>query len=64
MLTRKDYKAIAEAIDKSTVGVDNEGFEVVHKRTLVEKLSKVFADDNPNFDDLRFEDACYPIART
>ena len=54
MMTRKDYKFAAAAL--------NEIIEFTHPAAfaqLVDSFSLYMADDNPNFDEKRFLDACY-----
>ena len=54
MMTRKDYKFAAAAL--------NEIIDYTHPAafaTVVESFSLYMADDNPNFDEKRFVDACY-----
>ena len=54
-MTKKDYVAIAGAIDLATVSYDH---EIVVKISLVERLSSIFKEDNPLFDAERFMKAC------
>ena len=54
-MTKKDYVAIAGAIDLATVSYDH---EIVVKISLVERLSSIFKEDNPRFDAERFMKAC------
>lgn len=57
MLSKKDYKAIAEIIAEITdesVFTTTEDFNA----TLVARLSDYFAEDNPNFNRHKFQVAC------
>ena len=54
MMTRKDYKFTAAAL--------NEVIDYMHPAafaTLVDSFLLYMADDNPRFDEKRFIDACY-----
>ena len=56
MFTKKDYKAIAEILNKAheTSPTDvNEVLDYVRR-----ELTQLFAADNPRFDADRFADAC------
>ena len=53
MMTRKDYKAIAQAVIPSAWGMGGSDYVL-----LVDRLSAVFERDNPNFDRARWELAC------
>ena len=53
-MTRKDYKAIAQAIADNT---DNTG-EMLDKAGLVSALEDYFAYDNARFDGDKFAEAC------
>jgi hypothetical protein len=55
MLTRKDYKAIAQII--SNVGTLSV-LGLLNKWDLVEQLEVYMLQDNPNFDKIKFEKAC------
>lgn len=52
MLSRKDYKAIAEIMK-----TESRGYETIPDR-ISEKLADYFAQDNPRFDRDRFLAAC------
>ena len=56
MFTSKDYKRIAEIIANNTTV-----FGDIDKELLVNDLSEFFVSDNPKFDKVKFEDACYPF---
>ena len=53
-MTRKDYRKIAELIsdlaDTKTMAIEG--------GTLVVKLATIFQEDNPNFNRVKFFDAC------
>lgn len=49
-MTKKDYKAIAEAVGKA---VTSEG--CISSDTLMFNLHRVFQEDNPLYDSERFE---------
>ena len=53
MMTRKDYKAIAEAVAPCGLEMGASDYEL-----LIDRLSAVFERDNPNFDRARWELAC------
>ena len=62
-MTRKDYTAIARAINEATI-VSEDGKHIDEPSTvslsgLINKLSAVMVRDNPNFDVERFHEACY-----
>ena len=69
-MTEKDYIAIAAKIkglrtsvaDFYTDGYSDStaSLEAVPKACVAEAIARVFADDNPNFDCVRFLAACYP----
>lgn len=50
-MTRKDYEAIAKAINKSATVEDS-------MNCLVNELTILFTLDNSRFDPVRFRDAC------
>ena len=54
-MTRKDYIAIAEAV-RYSLDPSEEG--MLDGPLLVERLVRVFAEDNPRFDPSRFREAC------
>ena len=54
-MTKKDYVAIADAIDRTTVSRDH---EIVFKVSLIDALVSIFRRDNPRFDTDRFIKAC------
>lgn len=64
MVTRKDYKAIAEIIKQEYTRFDNTGeddYEGHHTLLcVVAKLAHYFAANNPRFDREKFLQACYP----
>jgi len=64
MMTRKHYKAIADAILCEKSRVENSTYNRIVKDailssidTLVFDLVDIFASDNPNFDEDRFDEA-------
>lgn len=56
MLTRKDFKAIAEIIEVNTVNKTSK--PVVHKLGLINHLCEWLPTQNPRFDGDKFRDAC------
>ena len=56
MLTRKDFKAIAEIIEINTVNKTSKS--VIYKLGLINHLCKWLATQNPRFDGEKFRDAC------
>jgi hypothetical protein len=57
-MTKKDYKAIAEAVAevrRHVADFDLSGPEAVD--SMVKELSHVFMDDNPRYDHSRFVEA-------
>jgi len=54
MMTRKDYVATAEILNKFLDRLDSNDFN-----DLVFEFSEMFLADNKNFDEVKFEDACY-----
>ena len=54
-MTKKDYKAIAEALRIARAGSDDK--QVI--RHIITELEKVFSADNPLFDSDKFEKAIY-----
>lgn len=63
-MTKKHYTAIARAIHgNSTTAEDakelhGKNISVILRTDLIEELSEIFAEDNSNFDENRFIDAC------
>lgn len=58
-MTRKDYVATAEILNKFLDRLDSEDFN-----DLVFEFSEMFLADNKNFDEIKFEIACYEEGRT
>jgi hypothetical protein len=56
MMTRKHFKAMAEAFASIKPNVSADGLPVW--RTAVQNMADLCKKDNPNFDRLRFLDAC------
>jgi len=54
-MTKKDYKALAEAIRRSEDGINT---NILSKRFLVTELCPILLADNPRFDEKRFKIAC------
>lgn len=54
MMTRKDYVATAEILNKFVDRLDSSDFN-----DLVFEFSEMFLADNKNFSIEKFEDACY-----
>lgn len=54
MMTRKDYVAVAEILNKSKNEISSNAFH-----NLVIDFSDLFFADNPNFSPAKFEMACY-----
>lgn len=58
MLTKKDFKAVAEIINKHTIEhVSYPGDEIV-KHGFTNELADYFATQNPRFDRERFMQTC------
>ena len=63
MLTKKDFKAVAEIIEDNTTEIDGDclkynHYQVVSRNSLVMELADYFATQNPRFDRERFMKAC------
>ena len=58
-MTKKDYKAIAEVVEKYAIGSEAEGEAILRVSEFVKVLSSVLGADNPRFDAERFRAACY-----
>ena len=56
MMTRKDYVAVAEILNRY---LSNYPVEISDFKELVFDFADMFADDNPNFDEDRFMQAVY-----
>ena len=56
-MTKKHYKAIAEAIKHETVATENS--DRLFKMSLINSLCLIMVSDNPNFDAETFKKACY-----
>ena len=56
MFTKNHYKSIAELIAKNTT-INGD----IDKELLIEDLSQLFLSDNPLFNPVLFEKACYPF---
>ena len=57
-LSRKYYRAIAQAIKESTLKDDTMLLPILNKVSLINKLSSIFKNDNDLFNGDRFVDAC------
>lgn len=55
MLSRKYYRAIADAIYWHT-RIDKE--DSIKKSSFIDRLSEIFGNDNPNFSSVKFREAC------
>ena len=53
MMTRKDYVATAEILNKFSQRIDPSEFQ-----DLIFEFSEMFLEDNPRFDEDRFWKAC------
>lgn len=61
MLTKKDFKAVAEIITENTNEINNDNYchyYFVPRNRLVMELANYFATQNPYFDRERFMQAC------
>lgn len=58
MLTRKDYKAIAEIIERCSGPDSHHNCRTTHTADLVKDLATYFAYNNPNFKENLFVQAC------
>ena len=56
-MSRKDYIKIARIIKDSTI-INNNLFESISKKCLINSLCDMLKEDNPNFNRFRFLDAC------
>ena len=58
MMSRKDYIKVAELVktELKAIGNDSNCFGVLF--SIVCGMADIFEDDNPNFDRLKFIDAC------
>ena len=56
MMTRKDYVAVAEILNRH---FSNYPVEISDFKELVFDFADMFADDNPNFNEDRFIEAVY-----
>jgi hypothetical protein len=56
MMTRKDYVAVAEILNRY---LSNYPVEISDFKELVFDFADMFADDNPNFNEDRFIEAVY-----
>ena len=56
MMTRKDYVAVAEILNRY---LSNYPVEISDFKELVFDFADMFADDNPNFNEDRFMQAVY-----
>ena len=57
-MTRKDYIKIARII-KDNTNKKLEMCNTLNKREVIDELCIMFKQDNNNFDNYRFIDACY-----
>ena len=55
---KKDFKAIAEIVQKSNIDINNCEGQIITKNNIGEKLADYFATQNPKFDRERFMGAC------
>jgi hypothetical protein len=51
--SKKDYEMVAQVIAYQRIGITEDGAEM-----LAERFARVFADDNPRFDKVRFLKEC------
>ncbi len=58
MLSKKDYKAIAEIVKRCSGPDKHWGYTTTHTADMVCDLADYFAQDNPQFDWARFLEAC------
>ena len=56
-MSRKDYVQLARIIKDSTI-INNNLFESISKKCLINSLCDMLKEDNPNFNRFRFLDAC------
>lgn len=61
-MTRKDYVRIAHAVAQTRADLRDtavhDGYAFVIYEKIIENLSDQLAADNPNFDRVRFKQAC------
>lgn len=61
MVTKKDFKAIAEIIEQGTTEIHDEQyshFQVLPRNNIVHELADYFAEQNSRFDRQKFLNAC------
>jgi len=58
MMSRKNYKAIAKVVNREYHNTEDMGCRHGMKE-LILNLMDVFAEDNPRFDNIKFENACF-----
>ena len=60
MITRKTYRQVAEAVALTYPGEPPDTPELIHNQwfAMVNKLCRIFKDDNARFDAERFVQAC------
>ena len=57
-MTRKDYVMLARVIKDNTIIKSDMMLPVLNKLNVINELMLVFKQDNNNFDNRRFIDAC------
>ena len=63
MLTKKDFKVIAEIVEDNTTEIDGDclvynHYQVIARNALVEELADYFATQNSRFDRQKYLNAC------
>jgi len=66
MITKKHYIKIAEILNRQSIDlsrVDNKDYSLYEAkqtavRQIIEDLANYFETDNPNFDKVKFKEAC------
>ena len=58
MMSRKDYRLFAKIIKDNTIIKSDMMLPVLNKLNIINDLMAVFKQDNNNFDNRRFIDAC------
>ena len=57
-MTRKHFKAIANAINYNSIYTNNSTRRIIKKDMLINELCAMFKLQNKNFDENKFKEAC------
>jgi acetate kinase len=58
-MTRKDFRAFAEMIASESRQADPATTVMLER--IAEKMAAIFRAENPRFDAVRFQRACFPV---